>query len=195
MLEKLIEIYGEFDETTTKWISENLEKLGEENEQNFLKCLQEEHSRRQGKPDIHKLNVVLEKVTGKKTKGFIWAVCLECGCEYDYCLPMCPACFDKGLDCRTRAVKKSEFQPPAKVIRYNKQYQNGDKGEKICYYCEHRKTGYCKNFGNPNWNCKREEFEMCDCKLCCGVAKKINRQLDEKNKTEKYSYAMPIKRG
>ena len=195
MLEKLNEIYGEFDETTKKWISENLCNLGPENEENFLRAIQEEHSRRQGKPDIHKLKIVLEKVTGKKARQFIWAVCLECGCEYDYTLPMCPACYDKGFDCRARAVKKSEFQPPMKVIRYNKQYQHGDKGETVCYDCVHKPNSFCKNYGNPNWSCQREEFESCACARCCAMAKRINAEL-EKNKTQnKTSYAIPLKRG
>lgn len=195
MLEKLIEIYGDFDENTQKWISENLEKLGEENEQNFLKCLQEEHSRRQGKPDIYKLKKVLEKVTGKKSKGFMWAVCLECGCEYEYELPMCPGCYDNGYDCRAKAVKKSEFQPTFKVIKYNKKYLNGDKGEKICYSCEHKKESYCKNFGNYQWNCKREEYEMCECRMCCAIARRANEALDKTKAKEKFSYAIPLKRG
>ena len=195
MLEKLQEIYGEFDENTKKWISENLKNLGEENEANYLRVLQEEHSKRQGKPDIRKLKIILEKITGKKAREFIWAVCLECGCEYDYSLPMCPDCYDKGFECRARAVKKSEFQPPAKVIRYNKTYLKGDKGEFICYSCIHKKHSFCPNFGNPNWNCKREEFEMCECKTCCGIAKRANRQLEETRSKEKFSYAMPLKRG
>ena len=195
MLEKLIEIYGDFEEETSKWISENLEKLGDENEQNFLKCLQEEHSRRQGKPDICKLKKVLEKVTGKKSKGFMWAVCLECGCEYDYELPCCPSCYDKGFECRARAVKKSEFQPTFKVIRYNKKYLNGDKNEYICYKCIHKKESYCRNYGNPNWDCKREEFEACECRTCCGLAKTANRKLEETRAKEKFSYAVPLKRG
>ena len=195
MLEKLVDIYGDFDENTKKWISENLRDMGEEAEENYLKVIQEEHSKRLGKPDIHKLKVILEKVTGKKPKSYIWAVCLECGCEYDYNLPMCPACYDKGLDCRAKAVKKSEFQPPMKVIRYNKQYLNGDRGETVCYNCVHKNGSFCKNFGNPNWNCHREEFESCNCARCCATAKRYNADLEKSRSENKITYAMPLKRG
>ena len=195
MLEKLQEIYGEFDESTRKWISENLKNLGEENEANYLRVIQEEHSKRQGKPDIRKLKIILEKITGKKAREFIWAVCLECGCEYDYGLPMCPDCYDRGFECRAKAVKKSEFQPPMKVINYNKQYLNGDKGETVCYKCVHKKQSYCKNYGNPNWNCGREEFESCVCSRCCAIAKRINAELEKNRNENKVSYAVPLKRG
>ena len=195
MLEKLQEIYGEFDENTRKWISENLKNLGEENEANFLRVIQEEHSKRQGKPDIRKLKIILEKITGKKAREFIWAVCMECGCEYDYGLPMCPDCYDRGFECRAKAVKKSEFQPPMKVINYNKQYLNGDKGETVCYKCVHKKQSYCKDYGNPNWNCGREEFESCVCSRCCAIAKRINAELEKNRNENKVSYAVPLKRG
>lgn len=194
MLEALEEIYGEFEENERKWITENLKNLGEENKQKYLQAIQETYSRRQGKPDIHKMKVILEKVTGKKATVYFWAVCLECGCEYDYGLPMCPNCYDNGLDCRARAVKKSEFQPPMKVIKYNKQYQYGDKGEITCYNCTHKKESYCKNFGNPNWECRREEYEMCECKECCGRLKRANRKVQENQTLNKISYAVPLKR-
>lgn len=195
MLEKLQEIYGEFDENTKKWISENLKNLGEENEANYLRVIQEEHSKRQGKPDIRKLKIILEKITGKKAREFIWAVCSECGCEYDYGLPMCPDCYDRGFDCRARAVKKSELQPPMKVIKYNKQYLNGDKGETVCYKCVHKKQSFCGNYGNPDWNCQREEFESCNCSRCCAIAKRYNAELEKNRSENKVSYAVPLNRG
>ena len=104
------------------------------------------------------------------------------------------ACFDKGLDCRTKAVRKSEFKPTFKVIKYNKQYMNGDKNEQTCFTCIHKKESYCPHFGNPDWTCHREEFEMCECKMCCGIAKKENRQLQDNNAEHKVSYAVPFKK-
>ena len=195
MLEKLQEIYGEVDESTRKWISENLKNLGEENEANYLRVIQEEHSKRQGKPDIRKLKIILEKITGTKAREFIWAVCSECGCEYDYGLPMCPDCYDRGFECRARSVKKSEFQPPMKVIKYNKQYLNGDKGETVCYKCVHKKQSFCGNYGNPNWSCQREEFESCNCSRCCAIAKRVNAGLEKNRNENKVSYAVPLNRG
>ena len=191
MLVDEIENYykGQLPEETKKWISENCRYFTEEECGNFKKVLFEQSSKL---PDIQKLKNILEKITGKKARVYVWAVCLECGCEYDYSLPMCPACYDKGLDCRARSVKKSEFQPPMKVIKYNKQYLNGDKGETVCYNCVHKKQSFCPNFGNPNWNCKREDFESCVCARCCAVAKRENEKLKVEKKV--ISYATPLKK-
>jgi hypothetical protein len=171
-----------------QWINENVEKLDENQKLNFSRELQNYKE-----ITILALKKVYQEITGKKAKEHIWAICLECGCEYDYGLPMCPACYDKGFDCRARAVKKSEFQPPMKVVRYNKQYQNGDKGETVCYNCVHKSGSFCKNFGNPNWNCHREEFESCNCARCCAVAKRYNAELEKSRSENKISYAMPLK--
>lgn len=182
--------FGKLGDSEKQWVSENLERLDDTSKMNIMHDLREHR----GVITIPVMQKVLEKVTGKKAKVYFWAVCLECGCEYDYSLPMCPNCFDKGLDCRTKAVKKSEFKPPMSVIKYNKQYMNGDKNEQTCYTCIHKKQSWCSNFGNPNWNCHREEFETCECKMCCAIAKKENRQLQESNKEQKISYAIPFKK-
>lgn len=177
-------------EAEERWISENIGRLDEGQKLNFMRELQNYKE-----ITISALKKAFQDVSGKKAKEHIWAVCLECGCEYEYELPMCPACFDRGLDCRARAVKKSEFQPSANVIRYNKKYLNGDKGETICYTCTHKKESFCRNFRNFKWACKREDFEMCECRLCCAIAKKANEAFDKARASEKFSYAMPLKRG
>lgn len=187
-IDELKNFHLKIGEVEEQWINENVEKLDENQKLNFSRELQNYKE-----ITILALKKVYQEITGKKANEHIWAVCLECGCEYDYGLPMCPACYDKGFDCRARAVKKSEFQPPMKVIKYNKQYQNGDKGETVCYNCVHKSGSFCKNFGNPNWSCRREEFESCNCARCCAVAKKYNAEL-EKNKNEnKIIYAVPLK--
>lgn len=182
--------FGKLGDSEKQWVTENLERLDDASKMNIMHELREHR----GTISIPVMQKVLEKVTGKKARVYFWAVCLECGCEYDYSLPMCPACFDKGLDCRAKAVKKSEFKPTFKVIKYNKQYMNGEKGEQTCFTCDHKKESYCSNFGNPDWNCHREEFESCECKICCGIAKKVNRQLQESNAEHKISYAVPFKK-
>lgn len=195
MLEALEEIYGEFEENEKKWITENLKNLGEENEQKYLQVIQEEHSRRQGKPDIHKMKKVLEKVTGKKPKSYIWAVCNNCKCEYDYRLPMCPKCYENGLRCTSLSVKMSEFQPPVKVIRYNKRYiENADKNEPVCYNCEHKENSYCPHFGDPDFTCRREDFEYCPCKRCCSYNKRRNAEIKQEREVseDKYPMAVPL---
>ena len=192
MINELESRFGTASEEQKKWVAENLGKLEQEQKEIFLRELNKISNGQF--PDISTMKNLLVKITGKRPKEYIWAVCLECGCEYDYGLPMCPACYDKGLDCRARAVKKSEFQPPMKVIRYNKQYQHGDKGETVCYDCVH-KTNHCNNYGNPNWNCHREEFESCPCARCCSIAKRINAELEKTRSNNKLSCAMPLKRG
>jgi hypothetical protein len=192
IINELEGFYGKATEDEKQWIAGNLEKLDADLQGKFLSELHKIHKDSKF-PDISIMKNLLVRVTGKQPKQYIWAVCLECGCEYDYGLPMCPACYDKGLDCRARAVKKSEFQPPMKVIKYNKQYQNGDKGETVCYNCVHKSGSFCKNFGNPNWNCHREEFESCNCARCCAVAKRYNAELEKSRSENKISYAMPLK--
>ena len=182
--------FGKLGESEKQWVNENLERLDDASKMNIVHELREHR----GTISIPVMQKVLEKVTGKKARVYFWAVCLECGCEYDYGLPMCPACFEKGLDCRTKAIKKSEFKPPMSVIKYNKQYMNGDKNEQTCFTCPNKKESYCSNFGNPDWTCHREEFDSCNCKLCCGIAKKANRQLQESRSEQKLSYAVPIRR-
>ena len=192
IINELEGFYGKATDDEKQWIAINLEKLDSDVQTKFLTQLHKIHSG--GFPDVSTMKNLLIRITGKKPKDYIWAVCMECGCEYDYGLPMCPVCYDKGLDCRARAVKKSEFQPPMKVIKYNKKYLNGDRVETVCYNCVHKKDSFCKNYGNPNWNCHREEFESCPCARCCAIAKRYNAEL-EKNKDEnKISYAMPLKK-
>lgn len=191
-IDELREYYGLIDDEAKVYIED---RIGKYKEQEQVKLKEEFIKKfpRNRFPDISSLSKFFDEHKPKVTFYF-WAVCLECGCEYDYNLPMCPACYDKGFDCRTKAVKKSEFKPTFKVIKYNKHYMNGDKNEPICFTCMHKKESYCAHFGNPDWQCHREEYEMCECKLCCGKAKAENRKLADSMKDKKFSYAMPLKR-
>lgn len=190
ILDELENLFGKFTQEEQQWVKENLTSLDEEHKNNLI----QELNNAKGKPSIQFMKIALQKVTGQKVKTYYWAVCLECGCEYDYSLPMCPMCYEKGLDCRTKAIRKSEFKPNFNVIKYNKTYLNGDPGEQTCFTCPNKKESYCKNFGNPDWMCHREEYEMCECKQCCGLLKSANRKLVESSKDKKFSYAVPLKR-
>lgn len=191
VINELEGFYGKATEDEKQWVAVNLEKLDADLQSKFLAELHKIH--KDGFPDISIMKNLLVRVTGKRPKQYVWAVCLECGCEYDYRLPMCPACFDNGLDCRAKSVKVSDFKPPMKVIKYNKQYLNGDKNETVCYNCVHKNQSFCPNYGNPNWNCNREEFESCPCARCCAVAKKYNAELEKNRSGNKITYAMPLK--
>lgn len=194
MLERLEEVYNsQFDESERKWILENLGKLDPEQQDRYIQVIQEEHSRRNGKPDIRKMKLVLEKLTGKKPPVFYWSKCLECGTEYDYQLPLCPVCFDNGLECRAYAVKTSENQPPFKVIRYNKKYLQGINDNQNCYSCPNKKMSFCPHFGEVGYKCK--EFRECKCASCCIKARKGEEALLEQQKQErKPVYAKPFKK-
>ena len=193
--ERLEKFYGKIPENEKAWINDNIESLTDEQKGKFYQALTTVHEFKHGYPEITVMAEVYKKVMNKAPKTYLWADCLECGCEYDYNLPMCPACYENGLDCRAKAVRKSEFQPPMKVIRYNKPYQHGDKGETVCYNCVHKNNSFCRNFGNPNWNCKREDFENCPCARCCAIAKRLNAEYEKNWKCNKISYAVPLKRG
>jgi hypothetical protein len=179
--------HGKLGDLERQWISENLEKLADNEKLNILRELENYK--------VITLKVIKEvytAVTGKKCNGYYWAVCLECGCEYDYSLPMCPACYEKKLECRARAIKTSEFQPPMKVVRYNKtflKYEN----EHSCFNCENRKESYCPHFGNPYYNCNSEELHSCGCNACCSALKSAQRKVDDwREKGNKQNYAKPL---
>lgn len=181
--------HGNIGETEKQWISENLENLKDDEKLNILRELENYKV-----ITLKVLKDVYTAVTGKKTKGYFWAVCLECNCEYDYSLPFCPNCYDKGLECRAKAIRTSEFQPPMKVIKYNKTFLKYEK-EQSCYNCGNKKESYCSHFGNPYYNCSSEELHNCSCNACCSSLKKAQRTVDEwRAKGTKTSYAIPLKK-
>lgn len=188
MIEQIQGYYGTLPEQEQKWISENLEQLSEEQQMNFLHELNEQHGRKQGKPDIKKMSKVLQKVTGQKPKVYYWSVCQACGCEFDYRLPMCPKCYDEGFICRAYAVQKSEFQPAFnRIKRYNKPYI-GDFKNPGCYTCANRKESYCPNYGNPDYQCY--EMQDCKCAKCCVDLRKD--AVKKQNMAQKVEYRIPI---
>lgn len=180
--------FGELGEEERLWVADNLEKLEEDTKSRFFNELNQAHKNKNLKPDISELKKVLEKVTGKKPKTYFWSVCMECGTEYAYTLPICPGCFKKGLECREIAVKKSDCPPPAKVIQFNKEYFI--QGEKDCYSCEYSELSKCKNFGNEKWNCN--ELSTCKCASCCVKNKHENEKYAKENQKIKISFARPL---
>ena len=189
-IDSIKEHYGQINEDSEKLIQDVISKYSEKEQETLKNLIFNDFTKM---PETEKLAKFFD-AHKPKTRIFYWSVCLECGCEYDYLLPMCPRCYENGLDCRVRAIKKSEFQPNFNVVKYNKLYINGEPGEQTCFNCPNKKESYCKNFGNPDWMCHREEFEMCECKLCCGKLKASNRKLTEESKEKKFSYAVPLKR-
>ena len=191
-VERLEKFYGKIPENEKMWIEDNIESLTDEQKGKYFKALTTIHEFKNGYPEISVMGDVYKKVMNKAPKSYAWSVCLECKCEYDYRLACCPACYAKEMMCTAKAVKKSNIKPS--IIQYNKTYLNGDKNEPICYKCEKREGSYCKHFGQTDWNCRREEFESCECRTCCAITKKANKAL-EGNKEIKSGYAIPLKRG
>ena len=182
--------FGSFGADEKGWINSNLESLGDDEKMNYVTALKNLHGKREGVPTIQNLKIALEKVTGKKQPNYMWSVCLECGCEYDYKLPMCPSCFEKGLECRAISVKKSDFPPSMKVVKFNKTYL-GDGKEQNCYSCAHRSMSHCKHFGNPDWTCR--ELQYCNCAHCCVIMKSANEKM-RGQKTVVSPYVKPLRR-
>lgn len=197
-IEKLEELYGRFyDENLKKWAEEKLKAVDAEKEENFLAALQEIAPRKKGIPDREKLSKAYSKVMGKKPKVYLWAVCQNCKTEYAFGLPFCPACYKQGLICRAKDGKKSDFPPPAKVIRYNKEYINGQEGEPNCYNCKNNQNSFCEHFGDYRWTCSKENWEYCECKGCCSKIRSMNQNIEDARakSTDSYPIAFPYKRG
>lgn len=191
IFQELSNQFGKGSQEQAEWISKNVEKLGEEEKKNFLSKLLEMDL--MDFPTIGDMKKVYQDVTGKKPPVYYWSKCLECGAEYDYQLPLCPVCYDNGLECRAYAVKTSENQPPFKVIRYNKKYLQGINDNQNCYSCPNRKMSFCPHFGQVGYECK--EFRECKCFPCCSKARKGEEELLEQQKQErKPVYAKPFKK-
>lgn len=174
-----------------RWVLQNLSELTSEECDKYIDVLGREYKRNKGSPDIASMTKALQAVRNVQKK-FFWAVCIECGCEYDYRLAMCPKCYERGFKCVDKEVKVSSFKPPMSVVRYNKTFLKfvNDKGQKemSCYNCEGRELSYCPNFGNPDWNC--HEYRECKCKACCSMERRANAKLKESKGAR--SYAIPL---
>lgn len=179
MLQKLVEMYGVFDDSTTDWINENLGGLSQEQEHNFIQRLQEVFSKRKGKPEIYTLKKVLEEIIGKK-RTYYWAVCDTCGAYYDYKFMTCPSCFLAARKSTGYKVKMSDNPPPFKTIRWNQTSLNLEDKTNTCFECADKENSYCPHFGDFEWSCRKEDFDYCKCKACCIRHKKANAEMMKK---------------
>ena len=176
ILERILNYYGKLGNEEQRYIQENVEKLTVELQNNFATKLFSDYPTGKKIPDVSAISKTLSAIQGKKPKVYMWSKCLECGTEYAYGLPMCPACYKNGLECRAIAVKKSDFQPPMSVIKYNKEYI-GDGKEVNCYDCPYKEMSYCQHYGQVDWMCR--DYSNCQCASCCVKAKKINESMNK----------------
>lgn len=193
MIERIEYYYkAELGSEEKRWVLQNLSELTADECDKYIDELGRVHKRNKGCPDIEVMTKVLQKVKNIQPTYF-WSVCSECGCEYDYRLMICPKCYENGFRCTDKEVKVSLSAPDRNVVMYNKTFLNyvNDKGQKemSCYDCEGREFSYCKNFGNPDWNCM--EYNNCKCKACCSIERRANSRMKE-SKGERH-YAIPLK--
>ena len=173
LIDKLREYYGFPDAEQTEFINKKTLGMTEAQQNEIAAKIIESRAKRFGFPDISVLAKFLNDA-GKKTRGFIWAVCDDCKAEYDYQFIKCPKCFLAGKTNSGYKVRTSENPPPRNVIRWNMTTLCQDEGKKFCNSCSHRDTGYCRWFGDPNHTCSAGDYEYCECKKCCAIHKKGN---------------------
>lgn len=189
MYEEIEKYYSQtLDDLSKKWVNENLEKLDEEQKQNFMTKIASEQKRLKGLPDIATMNKVYASVTGNKKVQYFWCVCSECGTEFEYQIGLCPACYKRGYECRMYSVKVSEFKPPMKVIKFNKHSLTE---EISCMKCLNNEHSYCEHFGAIGWYCK--DFRECSCAGCCTRTRKRNEEIEKEQQGKiNFSYARRI---
>lgn len=183
LLETLEKYYGEFSEPEQDFIHKSVEILDAATQEAFYKNLTEFWGKRKGVPDLSVLSKTLRIVAPNKARVYFWAICDDCGAEYDYRFMQCPRCFLEGKKNSGYSVKKSEYQPPMKIIRWN-QFTLSPSTIQVrhCVDCVEKKF-YCPIFGNPDKQCKAQDFEYCPCKKCCAYFKKANKDVGNVNRS------------
>ena len=76
IINELEGFYGKATEDEKQWIAENLERLDADLQGKFLAELHKIHKDTKF-PDISIMKNLLIRVTGKRPKEYIWAVCLR----------------------------------------------------------------------------------------------------------------------
>lgn len=194
MLDRIIKFYGSLGLEEKNYILQKSGELSEIEKQKYCKSLFNDCPARTGIPTVATLEEVYRQIKGQTENIYYWAVCKECGGEYDYKLLICPYCYNKGLECRARDVVMSRDKPHAKVVRFNKGFYKLT-NEKTCYECGDNFLSYCEHFGIPFYDCK--DFSECKCNACCSLHKKKNLEViaDRSNSKDGFSYAIPLKKG
>lgn len=175
--EKLISYYGNIPTAQEELIEKKC--IGyTENDENLLFDFVTEHwSKDFGFPDVSKLSKAFKEIPpSNQPRKDNCSVCSECGTKYSSTMVYCPECWKKGKQTMSKGILCSETKIP-NVVRFNKEHWQDSEGCISCYNCQLEEKEFCKNFGNPNWNCS--EFRNCLCNVCCARFKKNNRMLEE----------------
>jgi len=181
LYDKLAEYYGDGDREQEQYVREAEKRLSVEKQMAVYNQIIEARGKRFGFPDIS----VLSKFTAPASaKGgeykYVWSVCNDCNAEYDYKFIKCPRCHLSGKVSSGYRVRGSDIPPDNSVIRWNQTSLNSAPGERTCVTCEHRDVGYCRFFGNPDWQCSKSDYEYCECRQCCAIHKRANKHDDRK---------------
>ena len=181
LLNKLNDYYGIADADAIEYINKRTAGMTEAQQNEIAEKIIQSRQKRFGFPDISILAKFLNDAqSAKKGKGFYWSVCNDCKAEFDYRFVTCPKCYLAGKRSSGYKVRTSEYQPPAKVIRWNQTTLRPEPGKTYCVKCAVRDNNtYCRWFGNPDHTCQQSEYEYCECKKCCAIHKKGNAKAME----------------
>lgn len=177
MIDRLINYYGGLGDEEQRFIRENVLKLDESVQNSFATALMSANPASGKKPDVAAISKAYKVVTGKSPRTYAWAICDDCKAEYDYRFERCPKCHLAGKRSSGYKVKKSDFPPPMKVIRWNQTTLRDDGKAQYCVSCPERDHGFCRWFGDPAHTCPPGDYEYCECKRCCAIHKKGNARL------------------
>lgn len=173
LINKLRDYYGFPDKEQVEYITRATKDMTEELQDDIAIKIIESRPKKYGFPDIAAMAKFLNNNKSSKGMNFFWAVCNDCGCEYDYRFYHCPKCLGKAKWSGYK-VRVSETGIPAKVIRYNLTTLVDNGPYTSCVKCVHKDNGFCSKFGDPEKQCSAQDFEYCECKKCCVYHKKAN---------------------
>ncbi len=176
MIQRLINYYGGLGDEEQRFIRENILKLDENVQNQIATSLMSTNPANGKKPDVAAISKAYRVVTGKAPRVYAWAVCDDCKAEYDYRFMTCPKCHLAGKRSSGYKVRKSDYPPPFKVIRWNQTTLEDDGKAQYCVSCPERDHGFCRWFGNPDYTCPKGDYEVCECKRCCAIHKKGNER-------------------
>ena len=174
LINKLRDYYGFPTHEELTYLDRTTKGMSEELQDDIASKIIESRPKSRGFPDISTLAKFLNDNKGKRKIGFYWAVCNDCGAEYDYRFIKCPACFQKGKTNTGYKVRTNDQGIPKSVIRWNQTTLEDDGKRQYCVSCEHKTSGFCLKFGDPDKQCSAQDFEYCACKKCCAFHKKMN---------------------
>lgn len=177
LIDKLREYYGVPSPEQAEYIAKRTIGLTEAQEKDIANKIIESRQKRFGFPDISILAKFLNDASANKRSGFYWAVCDDCGAEYDYRFERCPKCHLAGKRSSGYKVRTSDNPPPRNVIRWNMITFHPEGGKQYCVSCAVRDTGYCRWFGDPDHTCASSDYEYCECRKCCAIHKKGNQKV------------------